>query len=234
MADTATRLIDLKERPWCRRREFQRLLGLYKRDEQSGLYFSLDTDKARVVLMSRTFLQAPQAMQDLCLKQEVTFSSWGEFTADCDSSTFYADCSGSMGKLISPHIEMGGKSLTSELVLPHMTHELAHLWWRCLPQSSQNAYRLFLLATCPPTTIEVTPYVEGAFESWQSSLTVPDSESYVETMRQKKERRWVEESFCETVAVVHVREHLSYNHNSTVDVGARQKAILTIAGLAVG
>lgn len=237
MTDSQLRVIDITQRPWCRRREFQRFLGPYKLDPTTGLYFSTDTAGDRVALMSQTFLQVLPALREQCLRQGVTFSSWGQYTADGNSSAFYSDCSTVTGKLISPHIEMGGNSLTNAHALPHMTHELAHLWWRCLSKNLQDSYRAYLQHSCASDRlVEVTPYAQSLFDAWRQSLSLTllaGSPTIACHIQRQKECTWVEESFCETVAVLVVPQHPDFNHNTTANLDWRKKMIAEICWLPI-
>src|SRR5262249_36248850 len=133
-----------------------------------------------------------------------------------------------------PHIEMSSASLTPDLVLPHMTHEAGHLWWRTLPHEARRDYSRFLGATCPPETVEVTEYAHEHFLNSLKAATRGADEGCRECRRRRVQDVWTEESFGETVAVLHVPAHQSRRCDSTVNLPARRQAIGDIAGLRFG
>jgi len=227
------RIIDVTQRPWARHRELQRFLGPYVRERQAGIFFSQDTPSPQRRLVAAAFLKLPAALQAICREYDVTFSCCQGSTVFGNSSSFYGDFEQSCRQYISPHIEVGKRSRSRSLLLPHLTHEAAHLWWRHLPAEARRQYARFLVQSCQPGKVEVTRYVQGLFQIWCEALALPDTATFREENRLRHQRLWVEESFCDTVAILHVAGYPSRNRQSTVDIGQRRKQVRELAGLAL-
>jgi hypothetical protein len=227
------RVIGPSERPWAVRRDYQRFFGIYEPDESCGIFYDIEVSEADRRLLRGTFKRLPAPLQQICREYQVTFSTAAGCTASGNSSAFYADFGRSSKERISPHIEMSDRSLTPNLVLPHMTHEAAHLWWRTRSEDARLDYTRFLLRTCLPGTIEVTDYVDEHFRNYCRALEIPDSECYAETHRCRFRELWIEESFCDTVAALHVPSYPSYRRDSRVDLNARRQAIGSMVGLSL-
>lgn len=227
------RHIGIRERPWAARRDFQRFLGVYFLDAHTGIYIDQDVSDRDRRLLSATFRRLPPAMQRRCRDYEVTFSTCVGCTAAGNSSTFYGDFTG-RAESISPHIEMSKRSLAPDMVLPHMTHEAAHLWWRTLTQEERQAYSRFLLKTCTADTIEATDYVQEHFRNYQRALAEADTHGCADCHRRAYETLWVEESFCDTVAVLQAPDYPSRRKDTTVNLTERSTRIKDVAGLQLG
>lgn len=234
MRTKTTRLIGLAERPWAYSRNFQHLLGTFREEPSIGLYFAEDTPHDNVALIAGAFGRLPAQLQSLCREFDLTFSTCSGSTANGNSSTCYADFKRSNRRQIAPHIEMGSRSLKPDMVLPHLSHETAHIWWSNLSQQARSTYTAFLVDSCPAETEEVTGYAQEFFQDWQRSLSIPDSESYAKTHRAHYLEKWAAESFCETVAAIVDRRYPSISDKSTADLSVRRQKILELTGLDLG
>lgn len=231
MTTQIIRKIGLSERPWAYTGRYRNFLGTFVQEPASGVFFAEQTPQEEVELISSAFLRLPEALQALCREYELTVSTCGRWTVNGNSSTFYADFQRSHKKEISPHVEMSSFSLAGEMVLPHLAHEAAHLWWRNLPQEARDAYTRYLAESCSPETDEVTAYVQDFFRDWQRALSIPDTEHYAQAHRKVYLKHWAEESFCDTVAVLVASEYPSYKVDSTVDLAVRLRQIRDLTGL---
>ncbi len=232
MTAITRRVIGPGERPWAARRDFQRFFGIYELDQHAGIYFDQDIGEDDRRLLSATFKRLPAKLQRRCREYEVTFSTCVGCTASGHSSAFYADFRRTR-EFISPHIEMSRRSLAPDMVLPHMAHEAAHLWWRTLPEDARQAYTSMLLASCQPDTVEVTEYVQDHFLSYWKALAAGETED-ANPYRRTYRSLWVEESFCDSVAVLRVPEYPSRRQDSSVNLAERGETIKNVAGLQVG
>lgn len=200
-------------RPWARRREYQRFWGTYKQSRGSGLYIDSSASAANVERLNRAFAKLPPQLQALAHQWQVTFSFAEQVTAAGNNATFYADFSQCDRKLISPHIEMSRTSLREEIIVGDLSHELAHLFWRSSPFESRVAYRDFLVSNSHEDLVEVTPYVQHLYKDYRQetvrrfklplSLQLP----WLKPEDNYSLRAWVEESFCDTVAVLVLPSH---------------------------
>jgi hypothetical protein len=175
--------------------------------------------------IGRAFFGLPEQLQRLCLQYQVTFSACPGWTVNGNSSTLYADFNESRKERVSPHIEMSLRSLSDELISPHLTHEASHIWWRHQTAERRRAYCQFLVASSNADTVEVSDYVQEFFRDWRRSLEIPDSEGYAKPHRACYLEQWVEESFCDTVAKLLVPGYRSQWSGSTVDLELRRHKI---------
>ncbi len=226
-ADQRLLILGLAERPWGSGRMYQRFLGRYELDENSGLYFDervSDEHKARI---GRAFLALPRQLRQPAYDHKLTVSTTPYAqTAAGNSSTFYGDFR--PGAKVSPHVEFSSSSL-DDLLEPHLTHELAHLFWGLLPLKVREAYERFLIQSCGKAAVEVTEYVDDRFREWLRSLDIPDTESYAENHRACYLNTWVIESFCDSVAVF-LCDGYSWQ-KCNVDLSSRLGAIESLTGL---
>jgi hypothetical protein len=219
MAKSTVIEIGYAERHWAHSsaaRSWQRFWGKYERHAETGLFIEYGSDPEQIEKLARAFRKLPQALQEVCLEWRVTFSFAEGFTANGNSSTFYADFSQSTPTRVSPHIEIGIVSMQPNFIVPHLAHELSHLFWRSRREFERNAYRSFLRETCQNGCIEVTKYVHDIFLDRQYECEA---------------RRWMEESFCETVAVLVAPTYPAFNAQTTVDLNSRREAMADAFGL---
>jgi hypothetical protein len=227
------KVLQVRDRPWAGRREYQRFLGPYVEDARTGLYFSTDANLDSRELVAGAFMKLPRAVRALCLDYELTISFSPGYTAAGNSSTFYADFRQSDKRWISPHVEMGIHSLTPLMVLPHFAHETAHLWWRNLPETARQAFLQFLIDTTDDDTVEVTDYVHQHLVDWRKAMSSSDRVPYVANHRSGALARWVEESFCETVAVLQAPSYPSRRSDCNVSLRKREAKIAALANLSL-
>lgn len=209
------------QRPWAMPRLYQRFWGHYQLDRNSGLYFAKESSAEQIALIRATFNRLPQCFQELCRKWRVTFSFAEGTTACGNSSTFYADFSRHPEEYISPHIEIGSNSLKPEKILAHLSHEVAHLFWRTRGEAQRRDYRGFLARSCDPATVEVTDYVQGLFKEYLQSQKKFRKNEVHPKLHDGDFLRWTEESFCDTVATKLVGTHPDRPDNCSVDLRQR-------------
>ncbi len=233
MLTSSKRKITLDERPWAKADKYRHLLGTYLKEERSGIYFSERTDESCVARIVKEFCKLPAELQELCRSWELTVSTCWGFTQNGNSSTFYADFKQPYRERVSPHIEIGARSLVDGMLLPHLAHETAHLWWRSLPEQARAQYASFLAESCRRGTVEVTEYVDAFFRDWLRSLDIPASESWASNHQQSYLAQWAEESFCDTVALLVAPGYPSCRKDSTINLKLRRAKIRELTGLAL-
>jgi hypothetical protein len=194
------------------------------------LYVECGSDATHLKNLARAFQQLPTQLQETCLEWRVTFNFAMLCTASGNSSTFYGDFTRSTKEGVSPHVEMGRKSLQPSYILAHLTHELCHLFWRTRSQKEQELYRQFLRETCTEDTVEITEYVHEYFESHLKAVGGKSAEAK-SWNKASCFNRWVEESFCDTIAAIVDPAYPSYNDHSTVDLATRRLVIIATFGL---
>lgn len=220
-------ILGTAERPWGVGKIYQRFLGRYVLDEESGLYFDERTDADQRQRIGHAFLALPRQLREPAYNHKLTVSTTPyTYTAAGNSSTFYGDFRA--GHKLSPHIELSTSSMGDKLAA-HVAHELSHLFWGLLPEQMQDAYRQYLTESCGKATVEVTEYVHERFNEWMKSLEIPDSESYAENHRACYLKTWITESFCDSVAGVLVDGY--WQPATTVDRAQRAVKILEHTGL---
>lgn len=233
MLTETARAITLAQRPWATPPKLQSFLGTYVLESRSGIFFAQRTPEVKARRIAHTFLKLPRLLQELCRNYQVTISTGWGLTENGNSSTLYADFKQSSKEKISPHIEIGARSMQTRMLLPHLAHETAHILWRSLPAEARRDYTGFLVGSCGPGTVEVTEYVDSFFRDWRRSLEIPDEESYAENHRQSYLELWAEESFCDTVAKLVAPRYPSYRQDSTVDLRQRRRRIRGLTGLQI-
>jgi len=235
MSQPTSRNIGHSERPWAQRR-YVIFLGRYELHPASGLYFHQHTSKKNREKIAHAFLQCPAPLRRLAIKHGLTAST-SDVRKTCagNSATFYSSYSeGHNDFPTSPHIEFGNESLEDDLLVPHFTHELTHLWWACLTPAQRAAYKEYLRESTRPGQVEVTFYTQDLLDSYVKALELPDSFEYAENHRRSYLNRWAPESYCETVAALHVPTYAHNRATPTVDLNERRLKIRSITGLAVG
>lgn len=229
----------ISSRSWINR-ELQHFLGGYKRS-RSGLYVMEGTPVRAARRICSTFLLCPEQLQTVAKEHDLTVSlSLFDRTKAGNSCTIYGAWSGRNPKEISPHLEIGKVSLPGELLFPHMVHELSHLFWKTRPQDARERYRAFLTGSIGVTgkrLREVTPYSHDHLEeflegkSLQRSSSQSSQHSRIVAGRQE---RWVEESFCETVAALVVPGYpFEDDWKPTIDFVERRRRIRSDIGLLI-
>ncbi len=237
--------IGLAERPWgaeglSRNQRFGCFLGKFMLHPESGLYFADGCDDNTRHMIGGCFLQLPGQLRAVALQHQLTISTSAGCTLAGNSSTFYCNFK---RQPLSPHIELGQRSLSSRLLLPHLAHEVSHLWWGLLDETTRNRYAAFLEKTyAPGTAVEVTPYVHDLYLDWCRSLNLPNELPYAANHRQSYLRDWARESFCDTVAALvepdyprasRQVEHLNGHPHSTIDLEERRLKIHAFTGLQI-
>ncbi|MGH9552238.1 MAG: hypothetical protein ACRD3W_22825 [Terriglobales bacterium] len=225
----STRTITSRERPWATNR-YRVFLGNYVLDSKSGLYFHVSVSAAQRRLISRTVMQVPAPLRQLACSMGLTVSTnYGLTTAGHQGSTLYADFKQRDRQLISPHIEIGSYSFSSpELLLAHLIHEHAHIWWGCLQDDEREQFRRYLRASCKGSGVtEVTRYVQSFFAEWLRVLKI--KESYGENHRRCTMDDWSRESFADSCAAICVPGY--GDAASTVDLTERCERIEWCTGL---
>lgn len=234
--------LDQGNRPWARPREYQRFWGKYTQSEVSGLYFANWATADQVARVNAAFVHVPPQLRKLAHEWQVTFSFADERTAAGNSATFYGDFSQRDPRQVSPHIELSKRALSARLIRAYLIHELCHLFWRSSPFDARAAYRDFLEANCYDSMEEVTEYAQGLFSEFikererrsQQKASVPESiwtAPWLKPQDSHQLKTWVEESFCETVAVIAEPQHPDYRPQAAQQIAARQGAIATFMGL---
>jgi hypothetical protein len=216
-----TLYIGPNQRPWAMPRLYQRFWGHYELDEKSGLYFAKEAKAEQIRLVRLNFKRLPQCLQELCRQWRVTFSFAEGATACGNSSTFYADFSRHPEEFVSPHIEIGSRSLKPEKIFAHLGHEVCHLFWRTRSEAQRRAYRGFLARSCSAETVEITDYVHSHFEEYLDSLKRFRQNKVHPNLHDGNFLRWTEESFCDTVASRLAGTHPDRCENCTVDLDER-------------
>jgi len=240
MATQAVISLGPRERYWANppaERSWQRFWGTFVCDSGSGLYFASGSHAGHRKNLVRAFQTLPVPLRKTCLDWRVTFNFAELFTASGNSSTFYGDFSQRSKELVSPHIEMGPTSLQPDFILPHLGHELSHLFWRTSSESQRQQFRQFLMESCRSgkTTIEVTDYVQERFMRYrQLAQTKVKPGEYVSLIeRDTCLERWIEESFCDTMAALIAPSYPSLRSDRTVDLESRRIVINSIFALSL-
>lgn len=233
-----TKIVDLSSRPWARRREYQNFIGRYKKHE-CGLWFDTEVAAKRVKLVADAFLELPWQLIELAREYQLTVSiSSMDYTSDGNSATIYADWDNTNDKDVAPHVHFGLRSLQTQLLKPHFTHELSHLWFRRRCSLAQRAeYAKFLLATMKRGELEVTEYVHDTYfvdylEYAENADSTRTAKSRADIIKMKL-NRWIEESFCETVAAIKFPGYPFSEWVTTVDLKKRSKVIEKLLPLSV-
>lgn len=234
-----TKFVDLSSRPWARAKEYQNFIGRYRR-HKCGLWFDTDVDAESVALIASAFRSLPPQLTRLAREYELTVNvSTLQFTSAGNSATIYADWDNSNDKYVSPHVQFGLRTLQSQLLKPHFTHELSHLWFRRRCSLAQRAaFTEFVKANSRRGDREITEYVHDTYfldflkyvEEADLTRTSKDRSHII----QAKLARWVEESFCETAAAIRFPGYPFDEWKTTVDLEERRKAIELLTGLIPG
>jgi hypothetical protein len=230
-----TKMITRQERSWADARH-QSFLGTFVYDPISGLYFAENTPVAERERIGYALLCAPRQLLELARELGLTIST------TCYKTLAGHDCSiwGAWGKArdrFSPHVEIGGYSLRGELLVPHLIHELAHLWWWNMDARQRERFVRYLKRACPaafvenddflPSVVEVTEYVHEPYGWWVRSLGY--KEDWGENHRRQYLQEWTSESFADSVPAIAVAGYAWTD--STIDLTDRKAAFKRIAQL---
>lgn len=224
----------MSSRSWINR-ELQHFLGGYRRS-RSGLYVMEGTPVRAARRICSTFLLCPEQLRAVAKEHDLTVSlSLFDRTKAGNSCTIYGAWYGRNPKEISPHLEIGKVSLPGDFLFPHMVHELSHLFWKTRPLEARELYRAFLTGSTGKDDREVTPYSHDHLEEFlegKSQKASPSSQhSRIVAGRQE---RWVEESFCETVAALVVPGYpFDGDWKPTIDYVERRRRIRSDIGLLI-
>ncbi|MBS1991766.1 MAG: hypothetical protein JSS83_14695 [Cyanobacteria bacterium SZAS LIN-3] len=234
MAKSAVIVLGPRDRYWANppaERSWQRFWGTFERHPGSGLYLARGSDAPDIKNLANAFQRVPEQLQETCLDWRVTFSFAEYLTACGNWSTFYADFSQRSKELVSPHIEMGSRSLEPEYILAHLTHELSHLFWRTRTESQREEFRQFLKETCRRGTVEITEYVHSRYTEHIKASASRNTQQFGPLGRDAGLERWVEEAFCDTMAVLVSPNYPSFDRETTVDLATRRFVINSVFGL---
>ncbi len=230
-----TRTLDRSLRPWGADKRYKSFLGTYTK-HPCGIWFPEHTRKATIARLVQNFAVVSEQLRRLAVEFELTVSfSPYPWTVSGNGSAMYAGWDQRNRRYWSPHIEFGSTSFQKYL-LPHLTHELSHLWWRSRTEPEREQYRQFLERTTPGESLEVTSYCHGMFAEYVHYISnvdttrSPDCRALV--ARQYRDN-WTEESFCETVGKLTDGSYHKDDWRTTVNVDERRKAIHECTGLSV-
>lgn len=195
------RIIGLRERPWVRK-STQHALGRFCRDEESGIYFeeSMNAEYRDSICQALAWVPAP--LVEIARELGLTMTSCSGLTPAGNSATTYADFNSRSKDGISPHIVMGGPSLEPDFILPHLVHELSHLYFSSLPSRLRGLW-IDLLARQERDeqgieTAEVTKYAQSFKSSFLACRLAESASDYC--CGDASLKSYAAESFCETVA----------------------------------
>lgn len=228
-------------RQWAANKTYQRFLGTYRLDQNSGLYFSEGASAGKIARVASCFLLLPKPLQARAILFNLTVSFCEGITLAGNSSTFYADFRQTDPRFISPHVEIGSRSLKETHLLAHLTHELSHLFYRSAQGAARGAWREMLsqFVLSPGNQVELTDYVHGIYLDWLASKE--------EARRQDRPLDWlhvehnfatyVEEAFCDTMSVLMLKslglEHPDALAATTVNLAERSQALTTIFAISL-
>jgi hypothetical protein len=213
--DLTSRTIGRSDRPWVNK-ELQQFVGRFELDAQSGLYFDCHTPSEHRALISATFLKLPVLLRNAAITLGLTVSTTMRGrTRSGHLSTAYGAWDESDPARISPHIEMSIVSLSPELIVAHLAHEISHVFWAVQSQSAQALYTGMMRKLALPNFQDVTEYARQFF-----AKGVLD--------------KWVLESFCETVGKLCYPAYGDPESAAVVSVlAARHAAMQSSFGLTV-
>jgi len=225
-SQSKTIYIDHSQRLWAMPRHLQRFWGHFELNEEIGLYFAKGSPLEKIALVVANFKKLPGPFTTLCRQWRLTLSfADGAYTACGNASTFYADFGKEKPEAISPHVEIGEQSLKADLILPHLAHEVAHLFWRTRIEAQRRAYRSFLERTCPRGSVEITTYVHEFFSEYLKSLKAFKKGEVHPNLHDGNFRIWTEESFCDSIGTHLAGYHPNYTKGCTVDLNLRVQAM---------
>ncbi|HEY9774758.1 MAG TPA: hypothetical protein V6C81_13435 [Planktothrix sp.] len=221
-----TRVIDQSQRRWANGKLSQ-FCGRFERDSRSDLWFAKSTPEEERKRISAALLLMPAQLRHLAVELQLTVSTnWGK-TVRGDDATLYGEFTHNRKAEFSPHLEFGRNTLRCSLLVPHMVHELAHLFWNALGAKEQAEYAHELVTSSTATSIEVTSYAHDKLNNWRHACTI--KEPYGPVHRKAFLKTWAEESYAESAAGICVN---GYTWKiTTVDLRARRATIRNCTGL---
>lgn len=218
---TVSRVLTIRERPWCNKR-CQHALGRFYLDGSTGIYYQEGTRPEHIERLRSVFPLVSTPLVQAGLNLGLTMTTCEGLTPNGDSSTIYADFRSYTKDGISPHIVMGSESLEEDLILPHLVHELSHIFYALLPESLRQRW----IELLPPDSSlnswhEVTGYAQKNREAWLKRLNETAGWSESQNCCRVMLERYATEAFCETVAVLTSPTYLSSRCN--VSLAGRRK-----------
>lgn len=208
--------IGVRERPWANKR-MQHGLGQFRLEPTSCIYFEEHMPQADWLLIESTLALVPTPLLDCARDLNLTMATCKGLTPNGNSSTCYADFRSYNKAGISPHIVMGSGSLTELYVLPHLVHELCHLYYASLPLALRQLWTKLLLGD-KADIVEITEYAEKHKREWLH--VAHEDQSYVTRNRFDQ---YAVETFCETVAALIAPKYRL--DKSTVDLWTRRNLL---------
>ena len=231
----------ISERRWAANKTYQRFLGKYKLHKETGLYFCPSATSEQIAQVARCFFIVPDVLAQRALEYNLTVSFVQGATLAGNSSTFYADFSQSTPRAISPHVEIGSKSMCEQYLLGHFAHELAHLLYRSSSWESRQAWQALIrsLATRghgrDTVIVEVTHYVQGFLDEYLATQLHHRKEYVQPHVREHRFFSYAEEAFCDTVSTIVLSEyglrHPEGLGRCNVDLEARKELMDELFGL---
>ena len=222
------RVITVQERPWASDQRYQFSLGTYVLEPISGLYFAEGVPVCDCERIGYAALLAPRPMLLLARRLGLTFTTAYNRTEGGHLCDIWGGWDFPKERF-SPHIEIGRESLITDRLVPHLIHELGHLWWHALTELNRQKYIRSLLRSWSPDMIEVTEYAHDFFFSWQRSMGY--TEPWAVNHQRQYLAQWTQEGFSETIACLAVPSYAQATTN--VRLPKRRLAIAQFANLIV-
>jgi hypothetical protein len=222
-----TKFVNSRNCSWMNRR-FQNLCGLYVRDEVTNLFLHEQMPAEHKNKIIEAFNRLSPTLRESAEFLGLTINTTNSpRTLAGHASSVYGDWQ-RVPERISPHLEMTRTSLSPELIVPHLAHECCHLFFALLSDEDREEYIVRAARNVSADFVEVTPYAQRFFDEWQQTLTLSDELPYVSSRRAAACRRWIVESLCETVAIMHC-EHYGAASTASGAQGAAsvRQALLT-------
>jgi hypothetical protein len=220
-----TKIVDRRNCSWMNR-SFQNLCGLYVRDEVTNLFFHEQMPAEHQNKIVEAFDRLSPTLRESAESLGLTINTTNSpRTLAGHESSVYGDWQRVPGR-ISPHLEMTRTSLSAELIVPHLAHECCHLFFALLSDPDRKEYVARAARNVSADLVEVTAYAQRFFDEWQQTLTLSDELPYVSHRRAAARQRWVLESLCETVAIMHCDHYGAIGIASGAQSSVRQ-ALLT-------
>lgn len=225
---TVLRVLTMRERSWCNK-QCQHALGRFYLDASTGIFYQEGTSPEHIERLRLVFPLVSKPLLQAGLNLGLTMTTCEGLTPAGDSSTIYADFRSYTKAGISPHIVMGSGSLKEDLILPHLVHELSHIFYALLPESLRQRW----IELLPPDSSlnspqEVTGYAQRNRETWlkwlKETAGCPERKNCCRVMLE----RYATETFCETVAVLTSPTYLSRRCNVPL---AGRRAFMAELGL---
>ncbi len=206
---TVLRVLTTRERPWCNKR-FQHALGRFYLDASTGIFYQEGTKPEHIERLRQVFPLVSKPLVEVGLKLGLTMTTCEGLTPNGNSSTIYADFRSYDRAGISPHIVMGSGSLEDDFILPHLVHELGHIYFALLPESLRQRWTDLLSSESKPAALhEVTVYAQGYREAWLKRRQETEGWCEQKSCCRVTLERYATETFCETLAVLASPSYMS-------------------------